>query len=329
MIRSFPKGFRYPIPRGWPYTERFCHEPEALPWIDDDENEKVQERIRNQWRGFRILLDVLVQKQHDISELILDVHRLNTGLNYHIFDQPCDEYHNFATLLRRPGFRRLDLSLLVGGMEHDDSQSFRQGLLREALAGARDLEHFQFHTNVEIDFDVESTNPDGTHRNEIPLRNIFPIDQWSNLRHFGLSAFMVAQDDLVSLLSQLPTTLRSVELSFLLFFSNKGDYRSLLYDIRDKLDWRNRVPGERPKLIVGFHVSHTQTFQGRTMWLSKEAGAFVYSNGPNPFGQEDGSNPYMVYYGPGIERDEFEPAHERPHVHFEELLRLGIIRSVR
>lgn len=47
-----------------------------------------------------------------ISELVLDVKQLNTGLNCHAFDQPNEEHDNRVVLLRKPGFRRTDLALL-------------------------------------------------------------------------------------------------------------------------------------------------------------------------------------------------------------------------
>ena len=99
--------------------------------------------------------------------------------------------------------------------------------------------------------------------NEVPLHTIFPIEQWSKLRHFGLSGFLVDQDDLVSLLSQLPATLRSVELSFLEFLSGKGDYQRLLYDMLDKLDWRKRTVGEKPRVKIG--VPHSTARPGRAI----------------------------------------------------------------
>lgn len=136
MIRSFPYGSKYPIPHGWSYAEEAETEPEAPLWIDAGEDD--QESIRNQWRGFRIVMEVLSQKraQHHVSELVSNVHCLNTGLNCHLFDQVCDDCNNFATLLRSPDFRRLDLSLLITILDHYDRVSYRSGLLRKALAGA-------------------------------------------------------------------------------------------------------------------------------------------------------------------------------------------------
>lgn len=321
MIRSFPFGFRYPIPHGWPYAGDAENEPEAPLWVDDSD-EETQETVRNQWRGFRLVTDVLAQKevQHHVSELILAVHGLNTGLNCHIFDQPCHDYDNFAALLRRPSFHRLDLSLLVGELEHYDWISYRSGLLRKALAGAPNLEHIQLHTNMAPDIEFLNGLASGTQAADLSLRTIFPIENWPILRHFGLSGFLLCQEDLISLLSELPGTLRSVELSFLKFWKHKGNYHKLLYDLRDKLNWRNRVPGERPKVIIGLH--HSTPRPGRAIWVSKEAEAFIYGAGENPFDLEDGTT---VFPGTaGVERDEFEPAHERPWARPNELRRLGI-----
>jgi hypothetical protein len=34
MIRAFPKGFNYAIPRGWPHVPDGTYTPEATPWQD-------------------------------------------------------------------------------------------------------------------------------------------------------------------------------------------------------------------------------------------------------------------------------------------------------
>lgn len=311
MIRSLPYGLVYSIPRGWPYAGHCDNDPEAPLWVDNGEQEADQEKIRDQWRGFRIVIDALTQKdvQHCVSEFVLDVHGLSTGLNCHIFDQTCDDYNRFSTLLRQPGFHYLHLSLLVSDLEGGDWKPFRGGLLRRALAGARDLKHFQLCNNLDDELDVHSSNSDGAHENEVLLRSIFPIEQWPRLRHFGLSGFIVGHDDLFSLLSQLPPTLRSVELSFLQFSSGKGSYRSLLYDIRDKLDWRGRAPEERPKVVIGIHFSNKQP--GRAIWVNEEVEKFIYGDGRNPFGREDGTQPHdLGIHQAGFIRDEFNLAHE-------------------
>lgn len=323
MIRSFPYGFKYPIPRGWPCAEEGEGEPDAPDWFGEDN----QETIREQWRGFRIAVRLLAQDevQHRVSEMVLDAHLLMTGLTCHIFDQVCDEYNNFSTILRRPNFRRLDLSLLVGRLDQEEWVSYRKGLLRKALAGAEDLEHVHLHTDLDLSVNTGITNSDGTHQNEVLLQTIFPIEKWPRLQHFGLSGFIVNQDNLISLLSQLPNTLRSVELSFLRFLDGKGNYQSLLYDLRDKLDWRNRALGNQPLVVIGIHEDNHCVRAGKAIWVNKEARAFIYGEGRNPFGSKDGSSLNMVFPGAGgIERDEFEPAYERPNVSTRELVKLGI-----
>lgn len=55
------------------------------------------------------------------------------------------------------------------------------------------------------------------------LRTIFPVEKWQDLRHFGLSNVLVREDDLLSLLALLPTTLPSVELCFITFLGGSGN----------------------------------------------------------------------------------------------------------
>ncbi|KAE9578957.1 hypothetical protein CGMCC3_g5087 [Colletotrichum fructicola] len=52
MIREFPYGFNYPIPRGWPAS------PD--PWTMGAENWDGED-VKNRWRGFRLVTALLAQ----------------------------------------------------------------------------------------------------------------------------------------------------------------------------------------------------------------------------------------------------------------------------
>lgn len=55
MIRRFPYGFNYLIPRNtWPTIKHV--EPEAHPWNDAGPGD---EEMKNQWRGFRVITRIL------------------------------------------------------------------------------------------------------------------------------------------------------------------------------------------------------------------------------------------------------------------------------
>ncbi|KAF7547408.1 hypothetical protein G7Z17_g7733 [Cylindrodendrum hubeiense] len=305
MIRDFPYGFNYPIPRGWPAVNGIddgAH-PEANSW---HEGQFATEHEKNRWRGFRIITQVLAREEHRISEVVIDVHGLSTGLNCRIFDKPSEEYDNFVTILKRPGFRRLDLSLLVGAQQHYNWVSYRSGYLRQALGSAEELEHISLHSDVDENVATDSALSD----NDIfvPLRTIFPIDKWPRLQHFGLSRFMVNQDDLISILSALPPTLRSVELSFLKF-EDGGDYNGLICGMRNTLNWRQRAINERPKLSMG--IDHYESLPGRAAWVEKNVEAFVYGDGINPFEGNEISSPWSLSQGKWFTRDEFDPVGEQ------------------
>lgn len=64
MIRAFPKGFNYPIPRGWPVMPGPKTPPYAYPWHDIDEMHKEK------YRAFHIVTRVLTKENHNVSELI-------------------------------------------------------------------------------------------------------------------------------------------------------------------------------------------------------------------------------------------------------------------
>jgi hypothetical protein len=318
MIRAFPYGFNYPIPRGWPTPDLGEVPYEAPPWDDEAEKRK--------WRGFSIVTRELAKQDHHISELILDVNQLNTGLNCHVFDQPCEEYDNLALLLRRPGFCRIDLALLADGQEWEDWSSFRSGYLKLALGEARDLQHVSLRTQVDVNQFYEATLSGTSESTEhfIPLRTILPIDKWQRLRHFGLSNFLVRQDDLISLLAALPASLRFVELSYLTFLGDGGNYRDLLADMRNTLGWRDRPANWRPMVTILVGIQHIVST--RALCMDSEVNEFLYGDGTNPFGQA-GYGPDQPSYGRGIERDPFEPAHDRPNVDYITLMRMGIVKK--
>lgn len=322
MIRAFPYGFNYAIPRGWPTRDIGYGQPVPTPWNEDGDSQTEAEK--NKWRGFRIVTRVLAEQEHHISELVLDVNGLNTGLNCRIFENPCDEYNNLVKILQRPHFSRIDLALTVPEQDQTGWPAFRSSLLQRALSNATGLQHVSLRTNVESDPRADATQPwsGGAIKHFIPLRTIFPVDKWPRLRHFGLSKFLVQQADVLSLLSALPLTLRSVELSFLDFLDDGGTYQDLLTDMRDTLGWQGRAMASRPKVSIGLPL--TYEVDGRAIWLDNEVYNFLYSDGENPFSVRING----VDFGKGMERDAFDPSHERPWADFADLMLLGYIKKV-
>ncbi|KAL2824507.1 hypothetical protein BDW59DRAFT_147443 [Aspergillus cavernicola] len=207
MIHAFPRGFNYLIPRGWPIHPAGTSPPEANPW--------EVKAVKHRFRGFGIVTRALAQytEQH-ISEFIININFLETGLNCRVFREANTEYNNFATFLRQPNFTCLDLALLVGGQEDREWRCYKSGL-HAALREAKNLQQISLHTNVKSDPAADNTargTSGGSHVQFMSLRIIFPVDAWSNLRRFRLSGFLINKDDLVSFLSACPDTLRSLHL---------------------------------------------------------------------------------------------------------------------
>ena len=318
MIRAFPFGFNYAMARGWPVFTHRSNTSIKMPAWDEEE-----EQSKEQWRGFRLVTDLLAHiSNHSVSELNIDVSQLMTGINCRIFDQPYAEQESLAKLLRRPGFERIDLALMVGGQEHVGWPAFRSGHLRRTLAEAPDLKHVSLRTdNQEIDPDVSTRWLNEPDCHFVPLRTVFPVDRWLHLSHFGLGHFIVKQLDLTSLLSALPA-LRSVEFFCLMFL--EGSHRGLLEDMRDTLGWRQRIPEARVRIAFGLEAQPCSSPE-RKVWIDREVSDFVYGAGENPFMPDSGRN--VVSTGKGVIRDPFEPAHERPNVAIFDLVRLGYCTS--
>lgn len=277
MIRAFPSGFVYPLPRGWPSDERLGYDrPDGYPegWETDEE--------RKQWRGFCIVTKVLADyaKTLQISELALESHKLPTGIDCSFFENPNVEYDNLCKIFEQPGFKSFTLSLItayVTDLYVEDWDFYRDGRISSLLARAPDLERFVFQTDYWNGFGGGSTE------DFVSLLDIFPIGKWSTgkLRHFGLFGMQVTQDDLVSFLAKLPPTLESVELSFLSMVKG-SNYAGLLTDIRDKLGWRHRPSGQRIRVGISVPPVNIDGF-GRYICLDKEVHEYIYGDGPHHF----------------------------------------------
>ncbi|KAJ5570780.1 hypothetical protein N7535_004440 [Penicillium sp. DV-2018c] len=303
MIRAFPKGFNYPIPRGWLYPRAIMDPALAYSWNQYPE-------LRDRYRGFRTAMRVLATEPNFVSELVMTANSVPTGINCTIFDEPCEEYNHFATVLKNPGFRRLDIALLVSGEIEEDLEACRRSLcngrLRLALGEAKDMEEFRLHAPFHEDPYIDDGYP------LIPLRSIVPLEQWSKLRHLELSGFVISQNDCVSFLKTLPNSVRSIELSLLHFVD--GSWYSMLEEIRRMVSestlWGDRDAGSRPKITIGVPIVEGSPTYGHGIWVEKEVEDFIYGGGGNPFQER---TPLNIHLGVGVMRDALEPDFERPY----------------
>ncbi|KAI1451260.1 hypothetical protein F4805DRAFT_452027 [Annulohypoxylon moriforme] len=263
----------------------------------------------------------LARQDHHVTELQVDARYLNIGLSNSILDNPSATYDEFVALLRKPGFRRLDLDLSVT-QESLSWNSYRTGYLQRALAEAKDLEHFSFRSSIRHDPDGPLPGSPGSIEYFVPLRSVFPIERWPRLRHFGLNNFLVTQEDVLALLAALPSTVRTIELGFLRFLDDSGSHEGLLNDMRDTLGWQDRAEEERPKVTISTEMAD-HGWSGRAIWVDKEIDDFLYRGGENVFGH-DGWGPNRIAQGFGTVRDAFDPAWERPWVSYEKYQELGI-----
>ncbi|KAJ5142663.1 uncharacterized protein N7515_001450 [Penicillium bovifimosum] len=306
MIRAFPKGFNYPIPRGWLYPRANLEPATPYTWNQYPE-------LRDRYRGFRTAMRVLANAPNSVSELVMTSNSIPTGINCTIFDEPCEEYNHFATVLKKPGFRRLDIALLLGGRREEDREvcwrSLLNGRLRLALGEAKETEEFRLHASFDImTFDV-GFYPDGK---PPPLQSIVPVEQWSKLRHFELAGFAISQGDCVSFLKTLPKSVRSIELSMLEFFG--GGWYSMLEEIKRMVSestlWGDRDAGSRPKITIGVPLADTSPTYGHGIWIEKEVEDFIYGEGENPFRKHSRNS---IQSGVGVMRDALEPDFEHPY----------------
>ncbi|KAF9875763.1 hypothetical protein CkaCkLH20_06695 [Colletotrichum karsti] len=324
-IRALPYGFNCPLPRGWPAGQAENREPVG-DWDGED--------YKSNWRGFRRIISILArQETTKIPELVFDGNQVWSGLTSCIFraPEPCVEYDNLVSVIKKPGFTTLILNLMVTPQEDNNYLAFRTGRLRKALEA--DLRHFSLETDEEGSHEDSPVPSHWVLDHFIPLRSIFPVEAWKNLAHFGLSRFLVQQQDLLDFLSALPQTLQSVELSFIWFMNHHGNYRELLFGIRDDLGWQKRIV--RPRLLIRDHPY--VMLAGRAVWLEDELQQFLYHDGENPYPVPslrgmvvrpgDGPLRPTLGYGFGKEKDAFEPRFERPFESEDKLIHAGILRD--
>ncbi|OBT96239.1 hypothetical protein VE01_05822 [Pseudogymnoascus verrucosus] len=268
MIRSFPRGFNYYLPFGYPPADR-C-QPECDEWDEDG----------NDWQGFRTVMRVLTEGRdcYRVMDLRIDDNEMGTmGLNSRVFEKENRTLDNFEAVLALLNFTHLQLDLIVD--EHySQAEIFCNGLLRRALAGASGGQGLK-HLSLSTDISMHMYEPGDDCDWYIPLAMIFTPTRYSRLQHFGLASFYVEQDDLLALLASLPKTLRSVELSRIEIMDIGGSYQTLLCAIRDKLGWKERV--QRPTLAISSEFNYSRP--ERTLWLKDEIYSFLYQDGSNPF----------------------------------------------
>ncbi|KAK7941612.1 uncharacterized protein PG986_013999 [Apiospora aurea] len=204
MIRAFPPGFNYFIPRGWPvYGEEEDGVPQAEEWEDDGDD----------WPGFRVVTSIVARYPDiELAELRVDAFGIATGLNVRVFEEPCRALADFTTIVARPSFQHLHLDLMVGGQEGYGWEAFTRGHLARALSAAK-LQSLSIRTDVAGGLVCDG---DGY---PVPLRTIFTPASLSCVRHFSLSGFYVREEELLQILGDLPLgVLETVKLSFLCFF---------------------------------------------------------------------------------------------------------------
>ncbi|KAF5691477.1 hypothetical protein FCIRC_430 [Fusarium circinatum] len=311
---------RFPnLRRMVPLVKTHSNFPEARDWNRSE---------KDKWRGYCLVSHIVAQHLREnpeskLADLAIDTNHLRTGISCRMFDDAENsEIEDLKTILSHPGFASLDLSLHCGNQCNMNWCSFRSNHLRSTLSMARDIQHFSLLTNVVyVDDFYDSDDSDGEEVDHfVPLQSIFPVNDWHQLRHFGLCRFIVKKDNVIKFLGALPPTLESVELSFFIFMPDSGDYHSLVHDMREKLGWRERDAENQPKIVVRVDVRVARIHGAVMMDVSREVTSFMYQDGENPFEEDEGSveDPYIrqsdTHEGNGRLLDAFEPGFEEPNI---------------
>lgn len=289
MIRSFPRGFNYPVPHAWSAELDEVGRPVGLPMWEQDVSHK-------EWRGFWVIVNEFAERNHRISEFIIETSEYKAGINCRIFEGPYTEYKDLVNILHQPGLRRLDLALLADGQyycQHREHlatyfrqaqpwSAFRSGFLKKALEELQNPDHVSIRVEMKEYYCYGYL--EAHYSRWLPLSSIIPVGIWQKIRHFGLSGFIVDVDELISVLAAQPTTLRSVELSYLIFtedtfLGQRTGYIHLLEKMRDTLRWRERVKEEMPRVMIHVNSWKKNEFKCLDYFVND----YLYGTGTNLF----------------------------------------------
>ncbi|KAJ5582116.1 hypothetical protein N7535_000736 [Penicillium sp. DV-2018c] len=278
IIPIYPTSLTHAFPKGFHFEERL--HPEDVPVTACDQYPGLIDR--NRW--FRTAIRVLANEPNSVSELVMtseaSVYNFTyQGIHCAIFDEDSDEYNDFVTMLKKPGFRRLDLTLHIGGEDEKDFKasyrSLLNGRLRQVLGEAKNIEEFTLNTAYSRRLKLY-----GLELPPIPLPSIVPLERWPKLRHFGLSGYRLPQEDCVSFLQTIPKSVRSIELAMPHFTCEDGCWTSLLDVFKDMISrgelWGDRDRRSKPKITIGQAVCRGIGASSETVWFEKEVEDHIY-----------------------------------------------------
>lgn len=215
-----------------------------------------------------------------------------------MFDESCEDYDNLVTLLQQPGFRHLDLALVADRQDYIEQScwtvyrpeeqpwsSFQSGLLKQALEKMENPDHVSIRVHLDERWCHRYLQAHGMYW--LPLRSIIPVGKWQEIRHLGISGILVDVDELISVLASQPRTLRSVELSCLIFTedtnhsrSTRTGYAHLLEKMRSTLQWGEREEEERPVVMIHVNSQCDNDIVGCVDYYVND---YLYAEGPNIF----------------------------------------------
>ncbi|QPC69589.1 hypothetical protein HYE68_000341 [Fusarium pseudograminearum] len=299
MIRSFPYGFVYTLPR-------LILDLSVLP--------KDKTRKTMDIRSVRSTLRALAKHgKHNVSEFILDDEmRFSIGL---------DDKTTLAdlySLVQRPGFRRLHLRNMY------PIQAYK------LLEKAENLQSLYFRVS-DYDpshrWDFSAAQASGGVAVQMNTYLEFPMPLSQSLQNLAITGYGVDADSLATALAPL-AYLRSLELRSVSFYHwihcrsgmrvmRSRNARDFLYALRDKTDWRSRPLRPKVTIIIKQDVS---CFTGKLLKIDSEVNKFLYKDGENPFLPVQQSHEYPPWHnivkmcsGKGVWIDELDPECERPN----------------
>lgn len=295
LIRSFPRGFKFPRPRTWLYQDGD---------IDETLLDFTPEDTKKHYHGVMAVLAALAEHSRLVPEFIIDVKYAQLGLTYRFFEEDpahSPDLRNLETLCVR-GLRRLDLAIdTYWHFQNSGLKSLPKSHLKAVLKRASSLENFSLHIAAGEQPEVQMG---GGEREIMETLSVIPLESWPRLKQITVSGVPVIYSDLINFLRRLlETSIESVTLINVGLAENT--YVQLLIDCRDELGWR----AYKPRFTIAH--DYDDGLDPKKVWVDKDIARFLAGEGLNPFDGDLGRGD-TVQYGFGTLQSDFDDSLTRP-----------------
>ncbi|ATY62152.1 Cyclin-like F-box [Cordyceps militaris] len=330
IMRFLPSDLNHPLP-----TSNMCEE--ALEWnwdwptaarVDASPGEVAPLPFayprKPLWNGLCKVIEALdaLPENHVLTKLVVGISEEEMGVEPKWIARRSPFYEKFIKLISRPQFRELGLMLDISQPENDRLQKLLRRYEEATLMGEVPRELMAWEAIAAVPHIESLSLRQMPWRAEperlcLPLQFIFP--RFTCLKYLRLWHFTVTTLDLIDFLSEMPKSLKRVDLVDTLPASAHSAsenldpqelLRGMLEEMKAKSLWKTWPANARPNLRIARCLGFLKYYEH---WFKTEVDAFLHGDGPNPLeGPEDGNLLSHTYERKGMIRSTRYPSFEIP-----------------